>query len=406
MNASSRTLASPQDLRAPLLVRPLLQALSRLQYGELTLITPDGGSYLFRGAHPGLQAQLQVYDWRALRRIVLAGDIGLAEAWRDGWLASPDWTSLLQLALANETAFEQAIHGSWLGTAGYWLKHLTRANTRRGSRRNIHAHYDIGNDFYRLWLDPGMSYSAAIFSGEAGQTLAAAQEAKYERILARLDAQPGQCILEIGCGWGGFAEYAIRSRGVHVTGVTLSPSQLEWAQQRLAAAGLAAQAELRLQDYRDIDGQFDHVVSIEMLEAVGERWWPRYFRTLHDRLKPGGRAMVQVITIGDDYFARYRRGTDFIQQFIFPGGMLPSPAALRAAAQQAGLRVVEEFAFGRDYAETLRRWLHDFNAALPQVYGQGFDQAFVRLWQFYLHYCIAGFDAERTDVCQLEIRRR
>lgn len=406
MNSSSRTLASPLPLRVPLLVRPLLLALSRLQYGELTLITPDGDSYQFRGAHPGPQAQLQVYDWRALRRIVLAGDIGLAEAWRDGWLTSPDWTSLLQLALANEAAFEQAIHGSWLGTAGYWLKHLTRANTRRGSRRNIHAHYDIGNDFYRLWLDPGMTYSAAIFSGEAGQTLAAAQEAKYERILARLDAQPGQRILEIGCGWGGFAEYAIRSRGVHVTGVTLSPSQLEWAQQRLAAAGLAQQADLRLQDYRDIDGQFDHIVSIEMLEAVGARWWPRYFRTLHDRLKPGGRAMVQVITIGDDHFARYQRGTDFIQQFIFPGGMLPSPAALDRDIASAGLQLAERYTFGRDYAETLRRWLHDFNAALPQVYGQGFDQAFVRLWQFYLHYCIAGFDAGRTDVCQLEIRRR
>ena len=406
MNSSSRTLSPGLMLRVPLMVRPLLHALTRLAYGQLTLMTPEGESHVFQGKEPGFQAHLHIKDWRALSRMALAGDIGLAEAWRDGWVESQDWALLMQLALQNEDALDKAIHGSWLGKIGYWLKHLSRANTRKGSRRNIHAHYDLGNDFYRLWLDGTMTYSSAIFSGEEGQSLASAQEAKYERILQRLDAKPGQHILEIGCGWGGFAEYAIRSRGVRVTGVTLSTEQLDFAQQRLAAAGLAEHADLRLQDYRDISGQFDHIVSIEMLEAVGERWWPSYFDTLYDRLLPGGRAVVQVITIGDAYFERYKRGTDFIQQFIFPGGMLPSPGVLEQQITRAGLVLTDNFTFGHDYAKTLRYWLHDFNAVLPQVQTQGFDLAFVRIWQFYFHYCIAGFEAGRTDVCQLEIHRR
>ena len=396
---------NPQALRAPWYARPLLAGLSRLLYGQLLLVGPDGSQQLYSGRHAGLDATLHIHDWRALRRIALAGDIGLAEAWRDGQASSPDWVALMRLALQNEAAVEQAIHGSWLGKVGYLLRHLTRANTRKGSRRNIHAHYDLGNEFYKLWLDPSMSYSSAVFDGNYRQSLESAQWAKYERILQRLDARPGQRILEIGCGWGGFAEYAIRTRGVHVTGVTLSTEQLAWAQQRLAAAGLAAQADLRLQDYRDIDGEFDHIVSIEMLEAVGERWWPSYFATLRARLKPGGKAMVQVITIGDEYFARYRSSTDFIQQFIFPGGMLPSPGQLDQHIANAGLRLGDRYTFGADYAETLRRWLADFDTVQLRVRAQGFDEAFVRLWQFYFYYCIAGFDAGRTDVCQLEMTR-
>lgn len=399
MNTRSESWQLPQS-ELPWLARPLWRVLDRLVEGELTVHTP-AGRQVFNGQKAGISASLHIHDWRALSRIMQSGDIGLAEAWRDGQLSSPDWPALLQLAIANEQILAAAIHGSWLGTLGYWLRHLFRANTRKGSKRNIQAHYDLGNDFYRLWLDDSMTYSSAIFS-DAAQPLSAAQNAKYERILQRLDVQPGQHILEIGCGWGGFAEYAIRSRQVKVTGLTLSHEQLAWARQRLVAAGLAEHADLRLQDYRDVTGQFDHIVSIEMLEAVGERWWPRYFRTLQQRLKPGGKAVVQVITMADAHFAHYRRGTDFIQQYIFPGGMLPSPAEVARHAQAARLQISDAFAFGADYARTLRHWLASLDAVLPQVRAQGFDEAFIRLWQFYFWYCIAGFEAGRTDVYQFE----
>ncbi|SCK16910.1 cyclopropane-fatty-acyl-phospholipid synthase family protein [Vogesella sp. LIG4] len=395
-----------QPPRVPWLARPLLAGLERLLYGELVLQTPDGHRHLYSGRHPGIRAELQLHDWRVLRRIALAGDIGLAEAWRAGKLASPDWPALMKLALENEAAFEQAIHGSWLGTIGYVLRHLSRANTRKGSRRNIHAHYDLGNNFYRLWLDPSMSYSSGLYQGAAELSLQQAQQAKYERILQRLAPRPGQRILEIGCGWGGFAEHAIRHCGVHITGLTLSNEQLGWAQRRLAAAGLGRHAELRRQDYREVSGQYDHIVSIEMLEAVGERWWPSYFAKLRDCLKPGGKALVQVITIGDEHFERYRSSTDFIQQYIFPGGMLPSPTRLEQEIRRAGLHLADRHSFGADYARTLREWLARFQRALPEIRRQGFDDSFIRLWQFYLYYCIAGFEAGRTDVCQLEIRRR
>lgn len=392
--------------KLPWLAKPLLAGMEKLLYGELQLHTPDGHQRLFSGRHHGTRAELQLHDWRALRRIALSGDIGLAEAWRDGQVSTGDWPALMKLALENEAAFERAIHGSWLGTLGYLLRHLSRANSRRGSRRNIHAHYDLGNHFYRLWLDAGMSYSSGIYAGNAALSLERAQEAKYQRILQRLAPTAGQRVLEIGCGWGGFAEQAIRQCGVHVTGLTLSTEQLDWATRRLATAGLAQQADLRLQDYRDVDGQYDFIVSIEMLEAVGERWWPSYFAKLRDCLKPGGKALVQVITMADEHFDRYRSGTDFIQQYIFPGGMLPSPSRLQQEIQRAGLHLADRYTFGADYALTLRAWLARFEQALPQVRHHGFDDGFIRLWQFYLYYCIAAFEAGRTDVCQLEIQRR
>lgn len=392
--------------KLPWLAKPLLAGMEKLLYGELQLHTPDGHQRLFSGRHHGTRAELQLHDWRALRRIALSGDIGLAEAWRDGQVSTGDWPALMKLALENEAAFERAIHGSWLGTLGYLLRHLSRANSRRGSRRNIHAHYDLGNHFYRLWLDAGMSYSSGIYAGNAALSLERAQEAKYQRILQRLAPTAGQRVLEIGCGWGGLAEQAIRQCGVHVTGLTLSTEQLDWATRRLATAGLAQQADLRLQDYRDVDGQYDFIVSIEMLEAVGERWWPSYFAKLRDCLKPGGKALVQVITMADEHFDRYRSGTDFIQQYIFPGGMLPSPSRLQQEIQRAGLHLADRYTFGADYALTLRAWLARFEQALPQVRHHGFDDGFIRLWQFYLYYCIAAFEAGRTDVCQLEIQRR
>ncbi|KZE31481.1 cyclopropane-fatty-acyl-phospholipid synthase [Crenobacter luteus] len=406
-------MSSDSSPRSPAIVAPLPPAaaralfatLARIETGELLVCTPDGARHRFCGHRPGRRAELTIRDWRAVGRIMLSGDIGLAEAYRDGQVDSPHWSTLMALALANEAAFSRPIHGRLLGTLAYWLRHLRRANTRRGSRRNIHAHYDLGNAFYRLWLDSTMSYSSALFDGQPQRSLASAQEAKYERILARLDPKPGATLLEIGCGWGGFAEYAIRTRGVQLTGITLSTEQLDYARARLARAGLAGSARFELADYRDVGGRYDHVVSIEMIEAVGERWWPTYFAVLRERLAPGGRAMVQGITIADEHFPRYRRGTDFIQQYIFPGGMLPSPSALARAIAAAGLELADRFAFGHDYAETLRRWARAFEAALPRVRSLGFDEDFVRLWRFYLAYCEAGFTAGRTDVWQLEIRR-
>jgi cyclopropane-fatty-acyl-phospholipid synthase len=297
------------------------------------------------------------------------------------------------------------LYGSWTGRLFYRLRHLLRANTRAGARKNIHAHYDLGNAFYRSWLDETMTYSSALFAGCPEATLAQAQSAKYERILSVLGVRSGDTVLEIGCGWGGFAEHAARTRGCHVRGITLSSEQLAYARERIRAAGLSGLVELSLTDYRDIGGRYDHVVSIEMFEAVGERYWPDYFGAVRARLKPGGRALVQTITIADELFEQYRRGTDFIQQYVFPGGMLPSLSALRAQAGQAGLAVGECMAFGKDYAETLKRWRQRYLCVAAALRPLGFDARFERLWQFYLAYCEAGFRAGSTDVVQVELIR-
>jgi cyclopropane-fatty-acyl-phospholipid synthase len=299
---------------------------------------------------------------------------------------------------------EEHLLASGTGRLSRWLdrlQHRRRRNDRRGSRRNIAFHYDLGNDFYRLWLDPGMTYSAALFA-ETGEPLEAAQTRKYQRILDRLDARPGQHILEIGCGWGGFAEHAAR-QGYQVTGVTLSREQLAHAQERIATAGLSDRVELRLQDYRDLTGTFDQVVSIEMFEAVGEQYWPAYFEMVRRVLAPGGRASLQVITIADGIFAQYRRGTDFIQKYVFPGGMLPSVPAFDAAARAAGLAVVDRAFHGLDYADTLRRWDAAFCAARDRVADLGFDERFLRLWRYYLGYCEAGFRTGRVDLMQVAL---
>jgi len=297
------------------------------------------------------------------------------------------------------------VYGSWWGGLLYRARHLLNRNSRRGSRKNIHAHYDLGNAFYRLWLDETMNYSSAWFDGRREQPLADAQRAKLRRALAESGVRPGQRLLEIGCGWGALAEEAA-AQGVQVTGVTLSTEQLSWARDRLARAGLAERADLRLQDYRDIDdAPFDAIVSIEMFEAVGREYWPSFFATLRDRLVPGGHACLQSITIRDDLFERYVSGTDFIQQYIFPGGLLPSPSAFRAAARAAGLEVVNELAFGADYAETLARWRTHFLADEASVRALGFDTRFLRIWEFYLAYCEAAFAAGNTDVIQFTLRR-
>lgn len=383
----------------PAAARWLFRLLSQLHCGSIELRCPDGRKLSFGGKNPGPHATLALHDWNVCGDMLSRGDIGLAEAYIAGRADSGDLMQLLLLGALNEQAVEQAIHGRWWATLAYRLRHWLRPNSRSGSRRNIHAHYDLGNDFYRLWLDPTMTYSAALFEGDAARSLSDAQTAKYARILRALDARPGQHILEVGCGWGGFAEQAARA-GCRVTGITISPAQLDYAQRRIAAAGLQDRVELKLQDYRDLEGQFDHVVSIEMFEAVGERYWPGYFAMLRDRLRPGGRAVVQSITIADAKFERYRSGTDFIQQYIFPGGMLPSPHRFREVAATQGLAVAEMHDFGLDYAETLRQWHLRFNSVAALVQAQGFDERFMRTWRFYLAYCEAGFRAQATDVTQ------
>ena len=396
MNELQSTLTLTGNGRLRRDTRLVFALLEKIRGGLLEVRLPDGARFLFGEGEPGVT--MQVNDEAVFARVLAKGDIGLAEAYLDGEWDSPDVTALLALLARNRDALRDAVYGSWRQLLAARLRHWFNRNSRAGSKRNIMAHYDLGNDFYRLWLDPSMSYSSALFDGTPDQPLLAAQDAKYRRILSRLAAEPGERVLEIGCGWGGFAEMATHD-GLAVTGLTLSPAQLAWAQHRVPSA------DLRLQDYRDTTERFDHVVSIEMFEAVGERWWPTYFRTVANALKPEGRAVVQSITIRDDLFAAYRRGTDFIQQYIFPGGMLPSRAEFRAQAARQGLVVRDEYAFGVDYARTLALWRDAFDARWPQVAALGFDEPFRRLWRLYLSYCEAGFLAGNIDVVQFELAR-
>jgi cyclopropane-fatty-acyl-phospholipid synthase len=387
----------------PRAARVLLAVLSRLRYGRLELLGPDGRSFSFPGALPGPDAEIHLEDWEVASDLLRSGDIGFAEAYLQGRWHAPDLTAVLTLAGLNHGALEQAIYGRRWSALLFRLRHLVRANTRAGARRNIHAHYDLGNDFYQRWLDQTMTYSSALFGGDWSRSLEDAQTAKYERILRLVNPRPGERMLEIGCGWGGFAEYAARTRGCRVHGITVSRRQLGWAQERIRRAGLDALVTLEFRDYRDLEGEFDHVVSIEMYEAVGERYWPVYFDTIARCLKRGGRAVVQAIVIADELFHRYRRGTDFIQQYIFPGGMLASPTVFAGHAQSAGLELRTRHHFGADYAETLQRWQQGFNQAWPEIQAPGFDARFKRLWNFYLSYCEAGFRAGTTDVMQVEM---
>ncbi len=394
--------ARSSNVPAP--ARLVLHMLRKLQHGALQLICPDGTTLNFGDPSSGPMVSLVLNDWRACSAALKSGDIGFAEAYIDGHWQTNDLAGLLELLTRNRSALETAIYGSWWGSLLYRLRHLFNRNSKSGSRRNIHAHYDIGNRFYRLWLDPSMTYSSALFD-TPGQSLQQAQQAKYQRIFDQLQLAPGSRILEIGCGWGGFAELAAKN-GMQLTGLTLSTEQLEFAKERLLLAGLGQQSELRLQDYRDVRGEFDGIASIEMFEAVGEEYWDSYFACVAERLKIGGRACIQTITIDDGMFERYRQGTDFIQQYIFPGGMLPSPSVFRAQAARHGLAVVEELAFGLDYGRTLAEWHRSFEQVDEQVRAQGFDERFIRTWKFYLAYCEAGFRAGNIDVFQFTLERR
>jgi len=406
MNAHAQSMAAPAASLPPA-ARAVFQLLARLAVGRLDVQLPDGSMARFGAADAaGPHGAIRLANWNVCAAALRSGDIGFAESYIAGDWTTPDLGALLKLFIANRDAIESVVYGTWWGSLLHRVKHLLNRNSRRGSKKNIHAHYDIGNPFYRLWLDETMSYSSAWFGGDHSQDLAQAQHAKVKRALGECGLKPGDRLLEIGCGWGTLARTAAADFDVKVTGLTLSTEQLDWARESVAAAGLADRVDLRLQDYREIpDAAFDAVVSIEMFEAVGREYWGGFFATVRDKLKAGGRACIQSITIRDDLFDRYVSGTDFIQQYIFPGGLLPSPREFRAAAGEAGLEVINELSFGGDYAETLVRWRERFLAEEPRVRSLGFDARFLRTWEFYLAYCEAAFAGGNTDVVQFTLRR-
>ncbi|OCX66479.1 cyclopropane-fatty-acyl-phospholipid synthase [Thioclava sp. SK-1] len=372
-----------------------LTALDGLEYGQLSLTLPDGQTRLFAGPADGPKADLTVHDHRALIAIAARGDVGFTESYRDGLVDTNDMEALMTFALRNEQALSRYINGHPITSKIMGVLYFLNRNTLKGSRRNISAHYDLGNDFYSLWLDDSMTYSSALYDGAVD--LKGAQLRKYDRILEQLGASSGR-LLEVGCGWGGFAERAMQTGDYALKGLTLSTEQAEFARTRLGP-----NAQIALQDYRHETGKFDHIVSIEMFEAVGEKYWPTYFAKLGNVLADKGRAMIQTITIDDARFASYRNGADMIRSFVFPGGMLPSDQRFRTQALTAGLRVEDGFAFGQDYARTCREWLANFETKLPEIRAMGFDEGFIRIWRTYLAACIAGFASGRTNVMQYRL---
>ena len=385
--------------------RRVLQLLEKIEHGTLTVQFPDRSMKIYgNGSLP--HAALSLSNWNVFLASMKSGDIGFAESYIAGDWRTPSLSELLRVMIQNRRVVEDLIYGSWWGRMIYRVRHLLNRNHKANSRKNIHAHYDLGNAFYELWLDSTMNYSSALFQGDFSLSMQEAQLAKVRRALQATDVTQGSRVLEIGCGWGALAEMATMEMGAHVTGVTLSTEQLAFANARMKWNGKADQADLRLQDYRDIDdGPYDAVCSIEMIEAVGQEYWPTYFQAISKLLKPGGKACVQSIVIDDALFDRYVKSTDFIQQYIFPGGCLPSPTEFRRQAELAGLKLIDELKFGPDYAETLRRWRHDFMAQEAQVLTLGFDNKFLRTWEFYLAYCEAAFDEANTDVIQFTLQK-
>ncbi|NLS01314.1 class I SAM-dependent methyltransferase [Rhizobium sp. P38BS-XIX] len=393
---ASLTLAESKE-RLGFAGRLLLRLLRNVRYGHLRIVLPSGPMIEKYGDEPGPEAVIIMRRWRMLRRLIAAGDIGFAESYLDEDWTTPDLTEVIRFAARNTAALAPTVEGSPIVRLFNRAKHLLNANTRQGSRRNIEAHYDLGNEFYRQWLDASMLYSSGIFDNSA-RTLEAAQQKKLERILDNLDLKGADSVLEIGCGWGALAVFLAGRTNAKVTGITLSPSQLAWARETVENAGRSNQVDLRLQDYRDLDGQFDRIVSIEMFEAVGEAYWPSYFETLKRCLKPGGRIVLQIISIEEGRFDSYRRGSDFIQKYIFPGGFLPSDSALEKVVLNAGFRLTAREHFGKSYARTLADWRMRFHARWPAIAALGFDERFRRLWHYYLCYCEAGFEEGSIDV--------
>lgn len=374
----------------------LFKKLDSMESGHLKIITPDGRTREFKGRGQGEKATIEFRDWSVLSNMMRKGDIGFAEDYRAGKWETDNLAGLTTLGLQNRQSMEDLVSGGRMGRVMAMLSYLLKMNSIKGSKRNIHAHYDLGNDFYKLWLDPSMTYSSAIFKNSS-ESLTNAQHNKYDRIVDRLNTQSGS-VLEIGCGWGGFAERAITQGNFDIKGITLSQEQHDYARDRLGR-----NAKIVLEDYRHQKGKFDNIVSIEMFEAVGERYWATYFSKIKELLSDNGKAVIQTITMNEKDFPQYRRGGDFIRSFIFPGGMLPSPKRFKEEAAKAGLIANNDFYFGQDYAKTLEIWLNTFEQKRSEIGALGFDDGFIRLWRFYLAGCIAGFRTERTNVMQIEL---
>ncbi len=409
---------APQDLGLPLKAwSGLSRAIGRagkgrlfafvenhMKAGALTIQLPSGERHVVRAEQPGIEAEIVINSWKTIRRLFAEGGVGFADAYIDGHWESPDLATLIEWAVSNQLGAKDDIRGNFWSKAMHRLGHAKRANTKSGSRRNIAAHYDLGNDFYRSWLDETMTYSSAIFP-TPDTSLADAQRHKYRRLLDLIDPAPGERILEIGCGWGGFAEFAAHERAVEVTSITISEQQHKFARERIRNAGLDNQVSIEMRDYRDVTESYDHVASIEMFEAVGEEYWPSFFGKVASSIRPGGRAGLQIITINDAGYERYRRNPDFIQTHIFPGGMLPSLKVFQDHVRQAGMRSLGETFFAKDYARTLGMWRERFEAAADHLTFEGLDERFRRLWRYYLAYCEGGFRANSIDVMQVALTR-
>ncbi|MEM6382347.1 MAG: cyclopropane-fatty-acyl-phospholipid synthase family protein [Pseudomonadota bacterium] len=390
------------DLTAnlPRAVRRVLGFVIGLEHGTLAITLPGGERFRIEGRQDGPVADLEIRSYAFLAAVVRHGDIGVAESFFEGHWTSTDVTNFLELFCYNEQIIHERIDSNPIARTIMRIKHWLHRNTKRQAKRNISAHYDLGNGFYEAWLDPSMTYSSALFEDGAND-LETAQRAKYAALADATGVQPGDHVLEIGCGWGGFAEYLAGSRGAYVTGLTISQQQFEYATARMQRHGLSDQVDIKLQDYRDERGLYDRIVSVEMFEAVGERYWPVYYQTLKQHLKPGGKAGLQIITIQDRFFEHYRKATDFIQQYIFPGGMLPTPTHLESLGADCGLQLTESRGFGRDYAKTLAMWRETFLSKWDEIAPMGFDERFKHMWLYYLHYCEAGFSAGNIDVRQV-----
>ena len=387
----------------PFAKRNLLKLLKKLETGILLLMLPDKSKFRVEASSNGPTGILILHNWGLPKKAAISGSIGVAESYMDGEWDSPDVTQLLELFSVNVELYDDVANQSWLQNLIESLRHWLNRNTQEGSKRNIAAHYDLGNEFYKLWLDPSMTYSSAIYE-DGANSLETAQNDKYRSLARRTGVTADSHVLEIGCGWGGFAEFVAREIGAKVTGLTISQEQLKFARERMFKAGLNEKVELKFQDYRDETGKYDQIASIEMFEAVGEKYWPTYFTKVRDCLKPGGMAGLQIITIEDRYFETYRKRPDFIQRYIFPGGMLPSPGALADITSQIGLKLEAERVFPQDYARTLCEWRLKFWEKWEEIRKLGFDHQFKRMWEFYLHYCEAGFKTEGIDVRQMFYR--
>ncbi|OUD10941.1 SAM-dependent methyltransferase [Marivivens niveibacter] len=383
---------------------PVFDILSRIERGRIDIILPDGRQFRAEGPNAGYVTELHVHNDDIFARLIREGDLGFMEAYMDEWWSTPDLMAFMDFVHdASDEVFD-GFPGQALVRAYEKLRFWLQSNTKRQAKKNISYHYDLGNDFYGLWLDPSMTYSSALYS-ESQMSLEDAQTAKYKAMVDQMDVQPGDHVLEIGCGWGGFAEYAAKERGLHVTGLTISREQYDYATKRIADAGLSDRVTFKMQDYRDEKGQYDGIASIEMFEAVGEKYWPTYFATVKRCLRPGKNATLQIITVQDHRFELYRKGVDFIQKYIFPGGMLPSPKILRQQAKGAGMNVVGSIEFGESYSQTLRRWYDTFNEKWDEISQMGFDTRFRHMWNMYLTSCASTFHSGNCDVTQITVQR-